>query len=385
LAAIAQAHFGKNFSRVNLPGNWSSSGNSLEKAAFLAKDAIFVIDDCAPQSTPNGANELNRKVEQILRGQGNSAGRGRMYANGELRQEYFSRAMIISTGEDVPKGQSILARCFILGISPGDVDLGVLTEMQKTAANGGFAACMAGYIEFVASKSASLKEQLTAKFEKYRAEAREHNFLHDRTPDQFASLMLGLDMFVDFALSSGAISQVEYNNFLNDGKLILLEVAKLQATYQSDSNPIEKYFDTIRTALQTKQAYLLGMDGERPKKHAELCGDYQSFPVNGKHIGFIDTGKSCVYLIPLSAYRLIELELVRQWPPNGNHVEWTQSKINVNQSLIDFCDGKLWLPKYVYLDLNANLIGEERVLVNAKTSKTRKGNGTVLIKQGINS
>src|ERR671912_755713 len=39
LTAIAQAHYGAAFNSRNLPGNWESTDNALEKQAFLLKDA----------------------------------------------------------------------------------------------------------------------------------------------------------------------------------------------------------------------------------------------------------------------------------------------------------------------------------------------------------
>jgi hypothetical protein len=55
--ALFQQHYGAQMDRSHLPGGWSSTANSLEATAFLAKDAIFVIDDFAPQgSTMDIAN-----------------------------------------------------------------------------------------------------------------------------------------------------------------------------------------------------------------------------------------------------------------------------------------------------------------------------------------
>jgi len=51
LAALCQQHFGSEMVRLDLPASWSSSENALEDLAFLAKDAILVIDDFAPTGT----------------------------------------------------------------------------------------------------------------------------------------------------------------------------------------------------------------------------------------------------------------------------------------------------------------------------------------------
>src|SRR5262249_58215257 len=47
-AALIQQHYGAAMNARHLPGSWSSTGNSLEGVAFLAADAIFVVDDYVP-------------------------------------------------------------------------------------------------------------------------------------------------------------------------------------------------------------------------------------------------------------------------------------------------------------------------------------------------
>src|SRR5215203_4542892 len=51
ITALTQAYYGAAFNGRNLPGNWESTDNSLEKQAFLLKDAALVVDDFAPTGT----------------------------------------------------------------------------------------------------------------------------------------------------------------------------------------------------------------------------------------------------------------------------------------------------------------------------------------------
>jgi hypothetical protein len=45
ITAMAQAHYGADFNGKSLPGNWATMANSLEKQAFLVKDAVFNLLD----------------------------------------------------------------------------------------------------------------------------------------------------------------------------------------------------------------------------------------------------------------------------------------------------------------------------------------------------
>src|SRR5918993_546137 len=134
LTAMAQAHYGAAFNSRNLPGNWESTDNSLEKQAFLLKDAVLVVDDFAPTGTTGDVARMHRRADRLVRAQGNRSGRGRMWADGTLRPQYHPRGLVVSSGEDTPRGQSLRARMLISEISPGDVDLEVLTEMQRAGA-----------------------------------------------------------------------------------------------------------------------------------------------------------------------------------------------------------------------------------------------------------
>ena len=62
----------------------------------------------------------HRDADRLFRGQGNHAGRLRMRSDGGLRPAKPPRALTLSTGEDVPKGQSLRARLLVLEVSPGD-------------------------------------------------------------------------------------------------------------------------------------------------------------------------------------------------------------------------------------------------------------------------
>jgi hypothetical protein len=68
LAALGQQHFGAELHRLNLPGNWSSTANALESLAFLAKDALLVLDDFKPGGSKSEIDQLHAKADRVLKG-----------------------------------------------------------------------------------------------------------------------------------------------------------------------------------------------------------------------------------------------------------------------------------------------------------------------------
>ena len=59
-----------------------------------------------------------------------------MRADGGSRPTYYPRGLIVSTGEDVPSGQSLRARMIVLELAPGDIDTAVLSRIQRMLATG---------------------------------------------------------------------------------------------------------------------------------------------------------------------------------------------------------------------------------------------------------
>ena len=249
LTAIAQAHWGPAFHGKHLPGNWDATANALEKGAFLVKDAIFVVDDFAPAGTIADMQRLHHEADRLLRAQGNRSGRARMRPDGSLRPEYYPRGLIISSGEDVPRGQSLRARMLIIELARGAVDLGALTQAQADAADGLLAGAMAAYVRWLAPQLDTLKAALPARHHELRAEFRKENMAHDRTPDQAASLAIGWGLFLRFAREAGVVGEEEAKSLWTQGWQALVEVCKAQSEHQASEDPTGRFVALLGAAI----------------------------------------------------------------------------------------------------------------------------------------
>jgi hypothetical protein len=204
LAALYQQHFGPTMERLNLPGSWSSTGNALEILAFHGKDVLLVIDDFAPHGSANDVARYHSTADRVFRAVGNHAGRGRLDSTAKLREAKPPRALILSTGEDIPHGHSLRARLLILEVGKGAIDKTDLTERQKEAREGLYAAAMAGFVRWVASDYDAVR----AKFDRRVGEARvqaSQNAAHARTPEVVANLQAAFELYLDCAVNVGAI------------------------------------------------------------------------------------------------------------------------------------------------------------------------------------
>jgi hypothetical protein len=236
LAALAQQHFGAGLDARHLPGSWASTGNSLEALGFAAKDALLVVDDFAPGGSTHDVQRYHKEADRLLRAQGNTAGRGRMRPDGTLRPPKPPRGLVLSTGEDVPRGQSLRSRLLVLEVSPGDVDAERLTLCQRDAAAGLYAQALAAFLRWLAPRYETTRAALKDKVAELREEFQQAD-QHARTPGIVADLGIGLWTFLRFAKSVGVIDREEQTALWERAAAALTEAALAQAIHQADAEP----------------------------------------------------------------------------------------------------------------------------------------------------
>lgn len=292
LAALAQQHYGAALDARNFPMNWITTGNANEGIAFTLKDMISVIDDFCPIGSMTDIQRMHKDADRLLRGQGNQAGRKRMRADTTIRPDKFPRGLLLSTGEDVPRGKSLRARLLISEVGPNDVDFLLLTELQKDASAGLYVSGMSGFIQWLASRYETLREGLRDKIEKYRDYAiRSGIRMHNRTPEIVANLAIGLEQFLYFALESGAITRDERDEHWRAGWEAFKQAALMQSRYQSASDPVQVFLDLLQAAIASGRAHLAQVDGTVPGE-GQAWGWRESgddgWKPQGRRIGWVE-------------------------------------------------------------------------------------------------
>jgi hypothetical protein len=270
IAALIQQHVGAEFDRLHLPGAWSSTPNALEGLCFAAKDAPVVIDDFAPTGTIADRQRLQATAERLFRAQGNASGRLRMRADLTLRPQRPPRGMIISTGEDVPGGQSLRARILVLELTREEIDAAALTKAQEAGSVGLYALAMGAYVRWLAGQLDKVRKLKKSKLLEYRTRAN-YEGAHAKTPGLVADLFFGWEMFIRFAQESGAVTQTEAKVQIERGWVSLCEAGATQAKQQASQEPTRRFIELISSAISSGTAYLADMSGDAPQ-HPESSG-----------------------------------------------------------------------------------------------------------------
>jgi len=316
-AAVIQAHWGSNWDDRNLPGGWASTANALEKMAFLAKDAVFVVDDFVPKGTASEVRRLHREADRLLRAQGNRYGRNRMKSNRALAGQYCPRGIVIGTGEDIPRGESLSARVCIIevrapdGGNPGDINVTQLTEAQKQAAEGRFAEAMAGYVKWLAPQMDELKQTLPEVRRQLRQQAYREG-QHRRIPDMVAALYLGWVKMLEFAGAVGAITAEECEKIGRRVWRGLGEMAEAQAEHLASEDVANRFLSLLSAAITSGRAHIANAkDGREPPqpqhwgwREVPTGGEFLEWRPQGELIGWLDGVN--VYLEPEVAYAVAQ-------------------------------------------------------------------------------
>ena len=259
IAALFLGHFG-DFERLQLPGAWASTANQLERRAFLLKDTLFVIDDFAP--TPLDHREMELKASRLLRAQGNRSGRGRLKSDLTDRPAYYPRGIIISTGEQHPAGQSVLARTLLIEVTRDDIDVQKLTLIQKQTAR--LAHAMAGYVRWLAPQMDDMPGLLREAFVSARTKATT-GAEHLRIPEAAAHLWLGLHCGITYAREIGAIDEAGAARLLEDCWGALIQIGQEQAHVVEQENPVRRFLTVLLTIITQARVMIISTDDIRPE------------------------------------------------------------------------------------------------------------------------
>lgn len=302
--ALLQQHFGAGMDRLHLPGTWTSTANAIEAQMFLAKDAVFVLDDFKPGGSRGEVDSWHSKADRVFRSQGNGHARQRCWADGSVRTDRPPRCLIVATGEDRPRGESCAARRLDVHISRGDIDLPSLTPYQRKAAQGTYAQAMAGFLHWLARRFNKIKRRFNKEFTQFRALAASDG--HPRTPGIVADLACGWKFFLDYAERSKAICPEEREEIWNRAWKGLLAAGRRQGDEIRAQEPARRFLDLISSAIATCRGHLICATTGGEPASSELWGWHQLPGANtenrpgGDCIGWIK-GKH-IYLDPNVSY-----------------------------------------------------------------------------------
>ncbi|HEY0711388.1 MAG TPA: DUF927 domain-containing protein, partial [Polyangia bacterium] len=245
LSALCQSHFG-DFDRKTLSGSWTSTDNSLEHRLFMLADVLSVIDDYAPQADPRAQKDLDRRVQRILRNVGNRSSRGRLDVDLEHRPDRPPRGLLLSNGESTPPGLSILARVVLVEVERSLLNLAEIKAVQDNVHR--LRHAMAGYIEWLRPQISSDVAAFHEARDLLRSEFQSPG-LHLRQPEAVATLLLGLEKVLAYAVEVGAVDQGFSNDTRERARELFGSLLKTQGAMLEAIDPIQHFLTVLGTLI----------------------------------------------------------------------------------------------------------------------------------------
>ena len=300
----------------HLPGHFASTANALEELAYQAKDALLVVDDFAPTGGA-GDEALEGVAERLFRAAGNGQGRSRMRGM-QLRAARPPRALLLATGEEVPRGHSLRARLLIVEVRPGEVDRTALSRCQKAGQEGRLATAMGAYLAWIARDHERLQDLVRRRSLELRADVhKDAAAIHARLPGIVAELRSGWDLWLRFACEVKAISNREQVELEQRGRRALEEVVAIQAGYHQASDPALRFLWLLQGALAGGHAHVTNRRGDVPE-FPEHWGWLQkphrrAWLPQGTRIGWLSD--SDIFLEPAASYQVAQQMAGREHLP----------------------------------------------------------------------
>ncbi|SET51582.1 protein of unknown function [Natronincola peptidivorans] len=290
LAMLYLCHFG-NFNGKNPPASFKDTANALERKAFATKDSLLLIDDFHPESSKSEASKINQTAQRILRMYGDRIGRGRLTSTIEFQKDYPPRGMALVTGEDVPKGQSSVARFLGVEILNDEINLKLLTRAQKN--NHLLSQSMVGYIKWLIPQMDELPQKIAKRFQNKRSYFQGES-AHGRLGDAATCLMIAFELMLEYMIEVGACNKKMAQILSKMGDRVLISLITKQNSLVRQEKPVEIFKKVLEELLSTGKVRL---------EPINTIDSFNQVKTEGERIGWTD--KNYYYLLPDTTYNVV--------------------------------------------------------------------------------
>lgn len=297
LALVMLCHFGM-FAGKNPPASFKDTANSIEMRAFSTKDSLLLIDDFHPTTSTFEGKNIAQTAQKLLRMYGDRIGRGRLKSSIEFQREYPPRGMALVTGEDLPIGQSSVARFLGIELEPGKVNLEKLTHFQNNSQQ--LAEAMTGYIEWLRPQMENLPNRLAKEFSLFR-EQFQSQAIHGRLGEAAAWLEVAFSLFLEYAQDVKALKSNRAEVLRKKSINILSNLVTQQGRLVDNERPADIFVKTLWEMFNSGKAAV------QPIRNGYIVPDIFSC---GEPIGWVD--EQHFYLLPEATYNAISVFLQKR-------------------------------------------------------------------------
>ena len=333
-------HFG-NFSSNIPPASFKDTANAIELKAHTLKDSLLLIDDYHPNIDGSDARKLASTAERILRMYGDRVGRSRMRADTTLNKTYKPRGMAIVTGEDLPKGASSTARYIGVEIKREDINLDILSKLQKEHKK--LAEAMAIYIDWISKNIERVQSFIDEKFDELKVKYKKET-THGRINDAVIWSSISFELLLTFLYEYMFICDDEIEELRLSNEQVIKNILKNQEALYRNQEVELMFIDALEEMINLGKLCLLPV--KKQKDNNQIISNYA-----GKFIGYYD--KEFLYLYDSTMYAEVETFLKGKGQSISVSVN-TLLKMLRDKNYIKTEEGQLKPKKLVYDSITKN-------------------------------
>ena len=333
-------HYG-NFSSNIPPASFKDTANAIELKAHTLKDSLLLIDDYHPNIDGSDARKLASTAERILRMYGDRVGRSRMRADTTLNKTYKPRGMAIVTGEDLPKGASSTARYIGVEIKREDINLDILSKLQKEHKK--LAEAMAIYIDWISKNVELVQSFIDEKFDELKVKYKKET-THGRINDAVIWLSISFELLLTFLYEYMFICDDEIEELRLSNEQVIKNILKNQEALYRNQEVELMFIDALEEMINLGKLCLLPVNKQNDDN--QIISNY-----SGKFIGYYD--KEFLYLYDSTMYAEVETFLKGKGQSISVSVN-TLLKMLRDKNYIKTEEGQLKPKKLVYDSITKN-------------------------------
>ena len=265
IQAQALCHYGE-FDYDSLPISWLA-GSTLKGIKFslsILKNVVACIDNWAPGGSVHEQQQLENMAAKICHLVGDQAKQTKMDGPSMLAKTLRPRGAVISSGEQLPSGESNTARLFVVDVFPDDIDLAKIREHKKDRAIYSYA--MAHYIQWLANGWDRISSEIEILRDGWEEKLLEGAVSHPRLSKTIATLYTGIHLGTQYAMECQAIGADLAKDIRDEGWYTLVRLSAKHASTVNDERPGNRFLEGLKTIYSQGWMVFLPIDSEPPDK-----------------------------------------------------------------------------------------------------------------------
>lgn len=249
--------------------SFESTMGGIEVMCSQCQDTPVIIDDFHPALTRKKQNELNEKLEFVLRRYGDRVAKKRMtdFSPNKKAGYYPVRGGCIITGEDITGVESSLARTIVLRVEKNTVDNRRLAFYQDHPLI--LSSHLYDFIKYITDEQERIIPLIEENFKTKRSN---HTYFYPRYSEVYAQMGITAELIAEYAVARGFSTPQEMQEWVN-----FVEISVDQIIHQNvQNNFAENEAITILTALREMVSTYPAInvsDAEKTKQNAVYMDD----------------------------------------------------------------------------------------------------------------